>query len=141
MSILLRPPTHRHSGQRDREQNCECVKRVCVRSRWGGRVRERPAVGLRGWRWGYRELVEVRLRGLEQEGQRAGKSQCSQGVASRSLRSLSTPSCTSLVLCPLLLACRKGDQMEMSCVCPQPSLLPPLPPLPKNSVPLSPLKP
>lgn len=77
----------------------------------------------------------VRLRELEQ-GQREGKSQCSQGVASRSLQSLSTPSCTSLVLRSLLLACCKGDWMKMSCVRPQPSLPLPFPPPPQDSVPL-----
>lgn len=82
---------------------------------WGG--------WLCGWRRGrtgvkvgsQTERAEVRAKG--------GKvAKCSQGVASRSLRPLSTPSCASLVLRSLLWACWKSNWMKMSCVCPQPSL-------------------
>lgn len=116
---------------KQQEQTCACV---CVMVRQGGvhspEMATDRAVGLRveggrGWVGG-----GVRLRGLER-GQREGKSQCSLGVVSRSL---STPSCTSLVLRSLLVACCQGDWMKMSCVSPQPSPLLPFPPPPQDSV-------
>lgn len=76
MSVPLPPPTHRHSGQRGREQTCACVCETSVREvkvGWEGFDGldggfERVEVGMGDW-W----CRGVRLRGLEQGGAKGGK--------------------------------------------------------------------